>query len=121
LFHNSIFQYSNPCLTEPHHDKIDPSATKMFLHRLWAIARRTDDAATRHCITDRFSRGECMSSFYDENGTMVLRLLRPLAFRRRDSDAINSLKQRFEKSLGFFDGDQFFFNDPTSPAPTLTT
>jgi len=40
-----------------------------------------------------------MSSFYDEERHDVARLLRPLAFRRRDlSDAINILKQRFEKS-----------------------
>ena len=56
--------------------------------------------------------GECMSSFYDAAGTMVLACSGHLRFAAATSDAIRSLKQRFEKSPGFFDGDQFFFNDP---------
>ncbi|MBI2532859.1 MAG: hydantoinase B/oxoprolinase family protein, partial [Deltaproteobacteria bacterium] len=55
---------------------------------------------------------ECMSSFYDGKGTMVLACSGHLRFAAATSDAIASLMQRFGKSPGFFNGDQFFFNDP---------
>ncbi len=93
--------------------KIDPIRYEMFLHRLWAIGEEGRMTLQRVTASPIVSQGgECMSSFYDENGTMVLACSGHLRFAAATSDAINSLKQRFEKSPGFFDGDQFFFNDP---------
>src|SRR4029077_10758368 len=56
--------------------------------------------------------GECMSSFYDEKGIMVLACSGHLRFAAATSDAIRSLMQRFSETPGFHDGDQIFFNDP---------
>jgi N-methylhydantoinase B len=93
--------------------KIDPIRYEMFLHRLWAIGEEGRMTLQRVTASPIVSQGgECMSSFYDEQGTMVLACSGHLRFAAATSDAINSLKQRFEKSPGFFDGDQFFFNDP---------
>jgi len=94
-------------------NKIDPIRYEMFLHRLWAIGEEGRMTLQRVTASPIVSQGgECMSSFYDEKGTMVLACSGHLRFAAATSDAINSLKQRFEKSPGFFDGDQFFFNDP---------
>jgi N-methylhydantoinase B len=93
--------------------KIDPIRYEMFLHRLWAIGEEGRMTLQRVTASPIVSQGgECMSSFYDEQGAMVLACSGHLRFAAATSDAINSLKQRFEKSPGFFDGDQFFFNDP---------
>jgi len=53
-----------------------------------------------------------MSSFYDENGIMVLACSGHLRFAAATSDANKNLFQKFATSPGFHDGDQFFFNDP---------
>ncbi|HEY3223773.1 MAG TPA: hydantoinase B/oxoprolinase family protein [Pseudolabrys sp.] len=93
--------------------KIDPIRYEMFLHRLWAIGEEGRMTLQRVTASPIVSQGgECMSSFYDDKGTMVLACSGHLRFAAATSDAINSIKQRFEKSPGFFDGDQFFFNDP---------
>src|SRR5919106_6244494 len=93
--------------------QIDPIRYEMYLHRLWAIGEEGRMTLQRVTASPIVSQGgECMSSFYDEQGTMVLACSGHLRFAAATSDAINSLKQRFEKSPGFFDGDQFFFNDP---------
>jgi N-methylhydantoinase B len=85
----------------------------MFLHRLWAIGEEGRMTLQRVTASPIVSQGgECMSSFYDEKGTMVLACSGHLRFAAATSDAIRDLMQRFEKSPGFFDGDQFFFNDP---------
>jgi N-methylhydantoinase B len=92
---------------------IDPIRYEMYLHRLWAIGeegRMTLQRVTASPIVAQ--GGECMSSFYDEKGTMVLACSGHLRFAAATSDAIKSLFQRFQRSPGFFDGDQFFFNDP---------
>lgn len=92
---------------------IDPIRYEMFLHRLWAIGEEGRMTLQRVTASPIVSQGgECMSSFYDAAGTMVLACSGHLRFAAATSDAIASLQQRFEKSPGFFDGDQFFFNDP---------
>src|SRR5215510_4785345 len=93
--------------------QIDPVRYEMFLHRLWAIGeegRMTLQRVTASSIVSQ--GGECMSSFYDEKGTMVLACSGHLRFAAATSDAIKNLMQRFNKSPGFYAGDQFFFNDP---------
>ena len=98
---------------ETHLNRIDPIRYEMFLHRLWAIGEEGRMTLQRVTASPIVSQGgECMSSFYDDQGTMVLACSGHLRFAAATSDAIASLKQRFEKSPGFFDGDQFFFNDP---------
>jgi N-methylhydantoinase B len=92
---------------------IDPIRYEMFLHRLWAIGEEGRMTLQRVTASPIVSQGgECMSSFYDDKGVMVLACSGHLRFAAATSDAIKSLFQRFEKSPGFFDGDQFFFNDP---------
>lgn len=56
--------------------------------------------------------GECMSSFYDSRGTMILACSGHLRFAAATSDAIKYLLRWYDHSPGFHDGDQFFFNDP---------
>jgi len=92
---------------------IDPIRYEMYLHRLWAIGEEGRMTLQRVTASPIVSQGgECMSSFYDEKGTMVLACSGHLRFAAATSDAIHDLTRRFEKSPGFFDGDQFFFNDP---------
>ena len=92
---------------------IDPIRYEMFLHRLWAIGEEGRMTLQRVTASPIVSQGgECMSSFYDENGTMVLACSGHLRFAAATSDAIGNLMQRFSRSPGFHDGDQFFFNDP---------
>ena len=93
--------------------QIDPIRYEMYLHRLWAIGEEGRMTLQRVTASPIVSQGgECMSSFYDEKGTMVLACSGHLRFAAATSDAIRDLMRRFEKSPGFFDGDQFFFNDP---------
>ena len=92
---------------------IDPIRYEMFLHRLWAIGeegRMTLQRVTASPIVAQ--GGECMSSFYNAGGTMVLACSGHLRFAHATSDAIKNLIECFEESPGFFNGDQFFFNDP---------
>jgi len=92
---------------------IDPVRYEMFFHRLWAIGEEGRMTLQRVTASPIVSQGgECMSSFYDEKGTMVLACSGHLRFAAATSDAIKNLMQRFSKSPGFHDGDQFFFNDP---------
>ncbi len=93
--------------------KIDPVRFEMFFHRLWAIGeegRMTLQQVTASPIVSQ--GGECMSSFYDAEGNMVLACSGHLRFAAATSDAIRSLMQWFGRSPGFHDGDQIFFNDP---------
>jgi len=101
---------------------IDPIRYEMYLHRLWAIGEEGRMTLQRVTASPIVSQGgECMSSFYDEKGTMVLACSGHLRFAAATSDAIHDLVRRFEKSPGFFDGDQFFFTILMLPDPTPTT
>ncbi len=92
---------------------IDPIRYEMYLHRLWAIGEEGRMTLQRVTASPIVSQGgECMSSFYDEKGNMVLACSGHLRFAAATSDAIKVLIDWFGKSPGFFDGDQIFFNDP---------
>ncbi|MEE9548889.1 MAG: hydantoinase B/oxoprolinase family protein, partial [Candidatus Binatia bacterium] len=94
-------------------EQIHPVRYEMFLHRLWAIGeegRMTLQRVTASPIVAQ--GGECMSSFYDAEGTMVLACSGHLRFAGATSDALKSLIQWYGQSPGFYDGDQIFFNDP---------
>src|SRR5688500_19448983 len=91
-------------------NKIDPIRYEMFLHRLWAIGeegRMTLQQVTASPIVSQ--GGECMSSFYDAKGTMVLACSGHLRFAAATSDAITSLKQRFDKYQELFNHYLSFF------------
>jgi N-methylhydantoinase B len=85
----------------------------MFLHRLWAIGEEGRMTLQRVTASPIVSQGgECMSSFYNAQGTMVLACSGHLRFAAATSDAIKVLIDWFGRSPGFYDGDQIFFNDP---------
>jgi N-methylhydantoinase B len=93
--------------------KIDPVRFEMFFHRLWAIGEEGRMTLQRVTASPIVSQGgECMSSFYDQDGNMVLACSGHLRFAAATSDAIKSLIDAFGKSPGFHEGDQIFFNDP---------
>jgi N-methylhydantoinase B len=92
---------------------IDPVRYEMFLHRLWAIGEEGRMTLQRVTASPIVSQGgECMSSFYDSEGIMVLACSGHLRFAAATSDAIKNLIRGFSQSPGFYDGDQLFFNDP---------
>ena len=52
---------------------IDPVRYEMYFHRLWAIGEEGRMTLQRVTASPIVSQGgECMSSFYDAQGTMVL-------------------------------------------------
>jgi N-methylhydantoinase B len=92
---------------------LDPVAYAVFSHRLWAIGeegRLTLQRVTASPIVAQ--GGECMQSFYDPDGRMVLACSGHLRFAAATSDAIRKIVEWFAASPGFRDGDQIFFNDP---------
>src|SRR5213594_165161 len=92
---------------------IDPVRYEMFFHRLWAIGEEGRMTLQRVTASPIVSQGgECMSSFYDDEGNMTLACSGHLRFAAATSDAIRTLIQWFGQSPGFYDGDQIFFNDP---------
>ncbi|HEY1268640.1 MAG TPA: hydantoinase B/oxoprolinase family protein, partial [Candidatus Binatia bacterium] len=92
---------------------IDPIRFEMFFHRLWAIGEEGRMTLQRVTASPIVSQGgECMSSFYDGKGDMVLACSGHLRFAAATSDAIKFLVGGFGVTPGFHDGDQIFFNDP---------
>jgi len=97
----------------PIHDQIDPIKFEIFAHRLWEVAEEGRIALQRVTASPIVAQGgECMSSFYSPDGTMILACSGHLRFAAATSDAIKKLMEWFGKSPGFFDGDQIFQNDP---------
>ena len=93
--------------------QLDPVKYEMFLHRLWAIGEEGRTSLQRVTASPIVSQGgECMSSFYDPTGEMILACSGHLRFAAATSDAIKMLIEWYAASPGFHDGDQLFFNDP---------
>jgi N-methylhydantoinase B len=93
--------------------RLNPVKYETFLHRLWAIGEEGRSSIQMVTASPIVSQGgECMASFYTAEGTMILACSGHLRFAAATSDAIKKLIEWFSKSPGFFDGDQFFFNDP---------
>jgi N-methylhydantoinase B len=93
--------------------QLDPVKYEMFLHRLWAIGEEGRTSLQQVTASPIVSQGgECMSSFYNKDGVMVLACSGHLRFAAATSDAIKKLIEWYGESPGFFDGDQLFFNDP---------
>ncbi|MBI4493505.1 MAG: hydantoinase B/oxoprolinase family protein [Chloroflexi bacterium] len=92
---------------------IDPVRYEVFAHRLWAIGEEGRVVLQRVSASPIVVQGgECMQSFYDPQGRMVLACSGHLRFAAATSDAIKQLIAWFGRRPGFFDGDQVFFNDP---------
>jgi len=93
--------------------QLDPIKFEIFAHRLWEIGEEGRLALQRVTASPIVAQGgECMSSFYSPNGTMVLACSGHLRFAAATSDAIKRLVQWFGVSPGIHDGDQIFQNDP---------
>ncbi len=93
--------------------RLDPVKYETFLHHLWAIGEEGRASIQRVTASPIVSQGgECMASFYTAEGTMILACSGHLRFAAATSDAIKKLIEWYSRSPGFFDGDQFFFNDP---------
>ena len=100
-------------MPRPRNLRLNPVKYETFLHRLWAIGEEGRSSIQRVTASPIVSQGgECMASFYTAEGTMILACSGHLRFAAATSDAIKKLIEWFSKSPGFFDGDQFFFNDP---------
>jgi N-methylhydantoinase B len=93
--------------------EIDPIAFEVFSHRLWAVLEEGRITLQRVSASPIVSQGgECMSSYYDAEGSMVLACSGHLRFAAATSQAIRAIIEWFEDSPGIVPGDQFFFNDP---------
>ncbi|MBI2179446.1 MAG: hydantoinase B/oxoprolinase family protein [Deltaproteobacteria bacterium] len=93
--------------------RLNPVKYETFLHRLWAIGEEGRASIQRVTASPIVSQGgECMASFYTAEGTMILACSGHLRFAAATSNAIKKLIEWYSRSPGFFDGDQFFFNDP---------
>jgi N-methylhydantoinase B len=93
--------------------QLDPIKFEVFAHRLWAIGEEGRTALQRVTASPIVAQGgECMSSFYAPDGTMVLACSGHLRFAAATSDAIRKLIEWFGASPGFHEGDQIFNNDP---------
>jgi N-methylhydantoinase B len=93
--------------------RIDPVNYEIFAHRLWAVGEEGRIALQRVTASPIVAQGgECMSSFYDADGTMILACSGHLRFAAATSDAIRRMIEWFEDSPGIHDGDEFIINDP---------
>ncbi len=92
---------------------LDPIKYEIFAHRLWEIGEEGRIALQRVTASPIVVQGgECMSSFYAPDGTMILACSGHLRFAAATSDAIKRLIEWFGNNPGFADGDQIFHNDP---------
>jgi N-methylhydantoinase B len=92
---------------------LDPIDFEVFAHRLWAIGEEGRIALQRVTASPIVAQGgECMCSFYDADGTMILACSGHLRFAAATSDAIRRLVEWFQDDPGIHEGDEFIFNDP---------
>jgi N-methylhydantoinase B len=92
---------------------VDPVKFEIFAHRLWAIGEEGRIALQQVSASPIVVQGgECMSSFYAADGTMVLACSGHLRFASATSSAIRQMIEWYGESPGFHEGDQIFFNDP---------
>jgi N-methylhydantoinase B len=93
--------------------QLDPIKFEIFAHRLWEIGEEGRLALQRVTASPIVAQGgECMSSFYAPDGTMILACSGHLRFAAATSDAIKKLVEWFGDSPGINEGDQIFQNDP---------
>ena len=93
--------------------QLDPIRFEIFAHRLWEIGEEGRLAMQRVTASPIVAQGgECMSSFYAPDGTMILACSGHLRFAAATSDAIRKLVDWFGDNPGIREGDQIFQNDP---------
>ncbi len=94
-------------------DSLDPVKYEIFMHRLWTIGEEGRIALQRVSASPIVVQGgECMQSFYDPSGRMILACSGHLRFAAATSDAIKKIVEWFGSDPGFYEGDQIFNNDP---------
>ena len=87
--------------------QLDPIKLEIFAHRLWQIGEEGRLALQRVTASPIVAQGgECMSSFYAPDGTMILACSGHLRFAAATPDAIKKLVEWFGVSPGIFDGVQ---------------
>jgi N-methylhydantoinase B len=97
----------------PERAALDPVDFEIFAHRLWAIGEEGRITLQRVTASPIVAQGgECMCSFYDADGTMILACSGHLRFAAATSDAIRRLIEWYDRTPGINEGDEFFFNDP---------
>ena len=93
--------------------RLDPVDFEIFAHRLWAIGEEGRIALQRVTASPIVAQGgECMCSFYDADGAMILACSGHLRFAAATSDAIRRIVDWFEADPGIHEGDEFIINDP---------
>ena len=93
--------------------RIDPVNFEIFSHRLWAVGEEGRIALQRVTASPIVAQGgECMCSFYDAGGTMILACSGHLRFAAATSDAIRRMIEWFDADPGIHEGDEFIINDP---------
>src|ERR687885_1598949 len=93
--------------------QLDPIKFEFFAPRLWEIGEEGRLALQRVTASPIVAQGgECMCSFYDADGTMILACSGHLRFAAATSDAIRRLIEWYDRTPGIHEGDEFFFNDP---------
>ena len=93
--------------------RIDPVNYEIFAHRLWAVGEEGRIALQRVTASPIVAQGgECMCSFYDAGGTMILACSGHLRFAAATSDAIRRMIEWFDADPGIHEGDEFIINDP---------
>ena len=81
--------------------RIDPVDFEIFAHRLWAIGEEGRIALQRVTASPIVAQGgECMCSFYDADGTMILACSGHLRFAAATSDAIRRMIDWFDERPG---------------------
>ena len=92
---------------------LDPIKYEVFVHRLWAIGEEGRIALQRVSASPIVVQGgECMSSFYAPDGTMILACSGHLRFAGATSQGIRAIIDWYSENPGIHEGDQFFLNDP---------
>ncbi|MHA1108409.1 MAG: hydantoinase B/oxoprolinase family protein, partial [Alphaproteobacteria bacterium] len=92
---------------------IDPIRYEMFVHRLMNIGEEGRIALQKVCASPIVVQGgECMSSFYEADGTTIMSASGHLRFSAGCEDAVKKTIEYYSENPGIFDGDQFFMNDP---------
>ena len=93
--------------------RIDLVDYEIFAHRLWAVGEEGRIALQRVTASPIVAQGgECMCSFYDTAGTMILACSGHLRFAAATSQAIRRIIEWFEDDPGIHEGDEFILNDP---------
>jgi N-methylhydantoinase B len=94
-------------------EKINPVRYEMFVHRLMNIAEEGRIALQKVCASPIVVQGgECMSSFYEADGTTILSASGHLRFSAGCEDAVKKIIESYSENPGIYDGDQYFMNDP---------